>query len=109
MPVKGTLYLDAGAAEAVRKNKKSLFPAGIVATSGSFNMQDAVRICDSEGLEIARGLINYPRNEVEKIRVSVQGTHLDVGQCSACILDRHALEAVVTATLKMLAVFHFTL
>ena len=32
-------------------------------------MQDAVRLCDAEGLEIARGLINYPRDEVEKIRV----------------------------------------
>ena len=42
-----------------------------MATSGSFNMQDAVRICDSAGLEIGRGLANYPRDEVEKIRVSV--------------------------------------
>lgn len=67
--MKGSLYLDAGAAAAVRKHKKSLFPAGIVRTSGSFNMQDAVRLCDADGLEIARGLINYPRDEVEKIRV----------------------------------------
>ena len=71
MPVKGTLYLDGGAAQAVRKHKKSLFPAGIVRTSGSFDMQDAVRLCDSDGLEIGRGLINYPREEVEKIRVII--------------------------------------
>ena len=67
--MKGSLFLDAGAAEAVRKHKKSLFPAGIISTSGSFSTQDAVRLCDAEGLEIARGLINYPRDEVEKIRV----------------------------------------
>ncbi|KAK9816249.1 hypothetical protein WJX74_001808 [Apatococcus lobatus] len=68
VPVKGNLYLDAGAADAVRKHKKSLFPAGIISTAGSFSTQDAVSLCDAEGLEIARGLINYPRDEVEKIR-----------------------------------------
>jgi glutamate 5-kinase len=64
----GQLYLDAGAAIAISKTGKSLLPAGIIRIEGNFDAQDAVKLCDSNGNEIARGLVNYSSEELEKIR-----------------------------------------
>ena len=40
--------------------------------SGDFHNQDAVKICDAEGVEIARGLVNFPAEDLIKIKV-IQG------------------------------------
>ncbi len=64
----GTLYLDNGAVKAVTKQGKSLLPAGIVAVEGEFATSDAVRLCDREGLELGRGLVNYNSTEIEQIK-----------------------------------------
>ena len=63
----GRLYLDAGAAKAIRSDGKSLLPAGITEVEGEFAAQDAVLLCDSNGREIARGLVNYNDEELRKI------------------------------------------
>ena len=68
MPVRGEVWLDAGAERAVRDRKKSLFSAGVRSASGDFHAQDAVRLCDTEGREFARGLINYSHDEVLRIK-----------------------------------------
>lgn len=65
---RGRLYLDEGAVRAIRDRGKSLLPAGIVSVEGTFESQEAVRICDRQGQEIARGLVNYSSLELEKIR-----------------------------------------
>lgn len=65
VPVRGSLWLDDGAVKAVRDRKKSLFTAGIFKTEGDFGAQDAVSLCDSNGAEFARGLVNYDKDEVE--------------------------------------------
>ena len=62
--------MDAGAVRAVEVRSKSLFSAGIVAVSGTFNAQDAVQLCDADGRELGRGLCNYSAAEVDKIKVS---------------------------------------
>ncbi|MEI6369065.1 MAG: glutamate 5-kinase [Nostocales cyanobacterium ELA608] len=63
----GKLYLDEGAITAIVKAGKSLLAAGIKAVEGEFNNQDAVQLCDISGHEIARGLVNYNSQELQKI------------------------------------------
>jgi glutamate 5-kinase len=69
----GTLYLDNGAIKALCKGGKSLLPAGITQVEGEFLASDAVRICDREGKEIGRGLVNYSSGEIAQIK----GHHSD--------------------------------
>jgi glutamate 5-kinase len=69
----GTLYLDNGAIKALCKGGKSLLPAGITQVEGEFLASDAVRICDRQGKEIGRGLVNYSSGEIAQIK----GHHSD--------------------------------
>ncbi|MEA5572461.1 glutamate 5-kinase [Calothrix sp. UHCC 0171] len=64
----GKLYLDNGAAIAISDGGKSLLAAGIILVEGEFDTQEAVGIFDSQGNEIARGLVNYSSEELQKIR-----------------------------------------
>jgi glutamate 5-kinase len=69
----GKLYLDDGAIKALCKGGKSLLPAGITQVEGEFLASDAVRICDREGKEMGRGLVNYSSGEIAQIK----GHHSD--------------------------------
>jgi glutamate 5-kinase len=53
---RGDVVLDAGAARAVRAKGKSVLSVGVLGVRGDFRAGDAVRVLDSEGREIARGL-----------------------------------------------------
>lgn len=64
----GKLYLDDGAMNAIHHAGKSLLPAGIMGIDGEFQKEDTVRICNLHGQEIARGLVNYTSQELQKIR-----------------------------------------
>ncbi|MBW4615811.1 MAG: glutamate 5-kinase [Desmonostoc vinosum HA7617-LM4] len=64
----GKLYLDAGAIAAISQAGKSLLAAGIKTVEGEFDVQEAVQLCDINGEEIARGLVNYNSDELKKIR-----------------------------------------
>ena len=64
----GTLYLDNGAIKALCKGGKSLLPAGITQVEGDFVATDAVRICDVQGTEMGRGLVNYSSGEIAQIK-----------------------------------------
>jgi glutamate 5-kinase len=64
----GKLYLDDGAIAAILQAGKSLLAAGIKTVEGEFDNQEAVKLCDSNGNEIARGLVNYNSEELQKIR-----------------------------------------
>ncbi|MBD2458061.1 glutamate 5-kinase [Nostoc sp. FACHB-87] len=63
----GKLYLDQGAISAISQAGKSLLAAGIKTLEGEFDTQDAVQLCDTNGNEIARGLVNYSSDELQKI------------------------------------------
>ena len=63
----GALTLDAGAARALMQGGKSLLPIGVTAVNGNFERGALVSCLDAEGVEIARGLVNYPSNEAQKI------------------------------------------
>jgi glutamate 5-kinase len=64
----GTLYLDDGAVNAICNGGKSLLAAGVVAVEGDFESQDAVVVCNQAGTEIARGVVNYSRLELDKVK-----------------------------------------
>lgn len=63
----GKLYLDNGAVRAIQQSGKSLLAAGITEIEGEFDQQASVQICDGEGREIARGIVNYNHIELHKI------------------------------------------
>ena len=64
----GKLILDEGAVEAICNAGKSLLAAGILQVEGEFESHDAVTLCDLTGHEIAKGLVNYSREELQKIQ-----------------------------------------
>jgi glutamate 5-kinase len=65
--IRGQLFVDNGAANAVLKNGCSLLPSGIKSIKGEFKRGDAVEIVSSNNKAIAKGLINYSNQEVNKI------------------------------------------
>jgi glutamate 5-kinase len=64
---KGKLILDDGAQSAVVERGKSLLPSGIKKFEGSFERGDAVRLCNLEGQEFAKGVTNYTSTELARI------------------------------------------
>lgn len=64
----GKLYLDSGAVKAITQKGTSLLPAGIIAIEGDFSASDAVQLCDRDGVELGRGLVNYSSSEIELIK-----------------------------------------
>lgn len=67
----GKLFLDEGAIVAISQAGKSLLAAGITAVEGEFDTQEAVQLCDKNGKEVARGIVNYSSAELKQI----QGRH----------------------------------
>jgi len=65
---RGGIVVDAGAWEALVAGGKSLLPSGIRTTRRNFRAGDVVSLMDLEDREFARGLTNYSRDEVEKIK-----------------------------------------
>jgi glutamate 5-kinase len=65
---KGALVIDDGAKDALVTRNTSLLPAGIVSVEGEFEIGEAVKVKDVRGKDVARGLINYSRREVELIK-----------------------------------------
>jgi glutamate 5-kinase len=63
----GELYVDDGAIAALRRGK-SLLPAGVTRVGGTFQRGDALIVRDSEGKEIARGLVAYSSGDAERLR-----------------------------------------
>ncbi|MFA5844775.1 MAG: glutamate 5-kinase [Coriobacteriia bacterium] len=67
-PVKGTVEIDDGARDALCSRGKSLLPAGVVATSGSFAAGDAVDLVDARGKVVARGLSAISREDLDRVK-----------------------------------------
>ena len=63
----GKLRLDAGAVKVIRDGGKSLLPVGVKAIEGAFTRGEIVSCLDSEGREVARGLVNYGSEEATRI------------------------------------------
>lgn len=65
---RGTLRVDDGARKALVERGKSLLPAGIIDVDGEFEIGEAVRVCDGQGKDLARGLSNYTSREIDLIK-----------------------------------------
>jgi glutamate 5-kinase len=63
----GKLILDPGAVKALEKSGRSLLPAGIIQVVDKFEALDAVSLCNPDGIEFARGIVNYNSSEICKI------------------------------------------
>jgi len=63
----GTITVDSGAGKAIVSRGKSLLPAGVIKVEGKFEFGNAVRILGEDGIEIARGLVNYNFSDLTKI------------------------------------------
>jgi glutamate 5-kinase len=68
LPTKGTITVDGGAETALVKKGGSLLAVGIVKAEGKFDAGDAVRIIDEAGKELARGLVNCSKGEIDRIK-----------------------------------------
>lgn len=64
---RGKVLVDDGGRKAVVDGGKSLLPSGICGVDGGFERGDAVRLCDREGHEFARGVISYSLAETLQI------------------------------------------
>ena len=64
----GVLALDRGASDALRTKGRSLLASGIRDVRGEFASGDCVSLLDPEGVEIGRGLVNYPAADVLKVK-----------------------------------------
>ncbi len=61
---RGSVMIDSGACNALRRENKSLLPVGVVAVEGTFAAGDLVTIKDPEGIEFGRGLTNFSSEEL---------------------------------------------
>ncbi len=66
-PPRGYIVVDNGARDALIQGGKSLLPAGIQRVEGHFNFSDTVSCFTENGVEFARGLINYNSTETTKL------------------------------------------
>jgi glutamate 5-kinase len=67
LQLRGSISVDKGAVDKVRKEGKSLLPIGMVAVEGEFSRGEVIAILDPQGVEIARGLANYASAEARLI------------------------------------------
>ncbi len=70
---KGKVTVDQGAVSALKKQNKSLLPAGVVKVEGKFRRGDIVDILDERGNRIGCGIANYSSSDI----ATIAGKHSD--------------------------------
>lgn len=68
LQVKGQLVLDAGAVKVLTQQGRSLLAVGVRQVVGKFTRGDLVSCVNADGVEVARGLVNYNANEAARIQ-----------------------------------------
>lgn len=63
----GSVVLDDGAVKALTEKNSSLLPVGVKEVKGNFNEGDSVNCVDEKSRDIARGLVNYSSEDLDKI------------------------------------------
>jgi glutamate 5-kinase len=63
----GKVTIDAGAAQKLTAEGKSLLPIGVVEIAGEFGRGDVVTCVDQNGRPVARGISNYSSSEARRI------------------------------------------
>ncbi|HEX3693240.1 MAG TPA: glutamate 5-kinase [Solirubrobacteraceae bacterium] len=72
-PSRGKLFVDAGAARALREDGTSLLPVGIVGIHGVFAAGDAVEICERDGESgavstLGKGISSYSAEDLLRVQ-----------------------------------------
>jgi glutamate 5-kinase len=78
--VKGRVYVDAGAKNALVLKYKSLLAPGIVGVDGIFKSGDIIEIVDEEGKSFAKGKVNFSSIELLELkgkRAKEEAVHRD--------------------------------
>jgi glutamate 5-kinase len=73
LSTRGKLIVDAGAANALRKQNRSLLAAGIERSEGRFRRGDIVEIHDPDGVRIGCGITNYGSADIEVLKGAHSG------------------------------------
>ena len=63
----GKIKVDNGCVHALSQDGKSLLAAGVISVAGRFLAGDTVSVIDDDGREIARGIVNYTAEDLQKI------------------------------------------
>jgi glutamate 5-kinase len=66
-PARGRVTVDAGAVKALR-GSGSLLPVGVTGVEGDFTGGDAVMVVGEDGVELAKGLVSYSRDDLDKVK-----------------------------------------
>lgn len=64
----GSIRVDEGAAKALVREGKSLLAKGIIDTEGLWERKEIVRIINTKGVEIARGVVELSSEEVQRVK-----------------------------------------
>lgn len=64
---RGRVIIDQGAANVLHQHGRSLLPSGVVRIEGEFERGACVRVCGTDGAELARGITDYSHQEITKI------------------------------------------
>ena len=88
LSTKGEIIVDEGASHALRRQSRSLLPAGVTDVLGSFERGDIVAILDPVRSQVACGIANYGSVELKRI----MGSRSDR---IARMLDQHYGDEVV--------------
>jgi len=64
---RGVLLVDDGARRALADHGRSLLAAGVVEVEGEFAVGDTVAVAGSDRRPFARGLVNYPADDLRRI------------------------------------------
>ena len=67
LQLRGKLVLDEGAVKVLKTAGKSLLAVGVTGVEGHFGRGEVVACVDPRGREVARGLVNYPADEVKRL------------------------------------------
>jgi len=63
----GRITVDTGAALVLRKEGRSLLSSGVITVEGNFERGACIRVCDQDGTEFARGIVDYSSSETAQI------------------------------------------
>ncbi|NKC13908.1 MAG: glutamate 5-kinase [Gammaproteobacteria bacterium] len=73
--VRGCLHIDDGAVRVVTRAGSSLLAVGVKAVDGHFSRGEIISCVDTEGKEVARGLVNYGADECRRL-AGVSSEHI---------------------------------
>ena len=72
---RGQLEIDVGAVKAIVAGR-SLLPPGLRTVKGDYERGETIAIVDPQGQEIARGLVNYPSRDCQRL-IGKQSAHIE--------------------------------